>query len=218
MSVRRTTAVAAVATATAAALAAAPAQAHDHRAQSAPAPAPASLAAVLDADGDRFDRNPKDFDVVDRAVRTVLGAKPDSAVAVLADGSTAVTAFLPNDVAFKRLVTDLTGEEPATERAAFDAVASLGVDTVETVLLYHVVPGDAITLAQARRADGAELATAQGGVLTVDVRGTGKASTVKLVDLDPDAANPQVNKKVRDIRAGEQIAHSIGRVLRPVDL
>ena len=48
-----------------------------------------SLATVLAADGNRFDRNWNDFDILDRAVRTVLKAKPDSAVGVLADGSTA---------------------------------------------------------------------------------------------------------------------------------
>lgn len=215
MSARRTavrTTAAAAATAAAVALAAAPAQA-DHE-----APAAGSLAEVLAADGDAFDRQGRDFDVLDRAVRTVLEAKPGSAVAVLADGSTPLTAFLPNDLAFKRLVTDLTGTEPETEQAAFDAVASLGVDTVETVLLFHVVPGEGIPLAAARQADGAELTTAQGGVVTVDVRGQGKGRKVRLVDADPNDADPRVLDRYADITAGEQVGHGINRVLRPADL
>ena len=100
-----------------------------------------SLATVLAADGNKFDRTWGDFDVLDRAVRTVLAAKPDSAVAVLADGNTRLTAFLPTDRAFRRLVRDLTGTAPATERAVFTAAATLGVDTIEQVLLFHVVPG-----------------------------------------------------------------------------
>ena len=74
-------------------------------------------------------------------MRAVLKAKPDSAVAVLADGDTRLTAFVPTDRAFRRLVTSVTGDRPASEKAAFGAVASLGVDTVESLLLYHVVPG-----------------------------------------------------------------------------
>lgn len=216
MSVRRTSArglvAAAAATAATAALASAPAQA-DHE-----APPAGSLAEVLAADGDAFDRQGRDFDVLDRAVRTVLEAKPESAVAVLADGSTPLTAFLPNDLAFKRLVTDLTGSEPETEQATFDAVATLGVDTIETVLLFHVVPGDGIPLAAARRADGAELVTAQGGSLTVDVRGQGKGRKVRLVDADADDADPRVLNRYADITAGEHVGHGINRVLRPVDL
>ena len=57
-----------------------------------------------------------DFDILDKAVHTVLAAKPRSAVAVLADGSVRLTAFLPTDRAFRGLVTDLTGHRRGTER------------------------------------------------------------------------------------------------------
>lgn len=103
-----------------------------------------SLAAVLAADGTGFDRNWSDYDIVDNAVRAVLAAKPGSPVKVLADGTTPVTAFLPTDDAFRRLATDLTGRRYTSERAVFTAVASLGITTVEAVLLYHVVPGTTI--------------------------------------------------------------------------
>src|ERR1700709_2399415 len=59
-----------------------------------------SLAAVLTADKSGFDRNPHDFDVLTAAVLAVLKAKPNSPVKVLADGSVALTAFVPTDGAF----------------------------------------------------------------------------------------------------------------------
>ena len=50
-----------------------------------------SLASVLASDGDTFDRNWYDYDVLTQAVGAVLAAKPNSPVKVLADGWTAVT-------------------------------------------------------------------------------------------------------------------------------
>jgi uncharacterized surface protein with fasciclin (FAS1) repeats len=177
-------------------------------------PGTTSLAEVLAADGNRFDHNWQDFDIVDRAVHTVLRAKPDSAVGVLAKGRTRLTAFVPNDRAFRRLVRSLTGDLPGTEKGTFRAVASVAdVDTLEAILLYHVVPGATITSADAAGADGAALTTAQGGNLRVDVRRSG----IFLRDKDPNARNPQVI--VVDINKGnKQIAHGINRVLRPINL
>lgn len=177
-------------------------------------PGTRSLATVLAKDGGGFDHNWNDFDIVDNAVRAVLTAKPNSPVKVLADGSKPVTAFLPTDRAFRVLVKDLTGTSYRSEKKVFAAVASLGIDTVETVLLYHVVSGATITYRQALGSDGAELTMASGGVVTVQVR---SRAFVRLVDADPDDANPYVVR--RDINKGnKQIAHGIDRVLRPLDL
>lgn len=173
-----------------------------------------SLASVLAKDGGGFDRNWNDFDIVDNAVQAVLLAKPSSPVKVLADGKTRVTAFLPTDRAFRILVKDLTGTSYRSEKKVFAAVAGLGIDTVETVLLYHVVPGSTITYKQALRSNGAVLTMASGGTVKVRVR---SRAFVKLVDADPDDANPYVVK--RDInKRNKQIAHAIDRVLRPVNL
>ncbi len=173
-----------------------------------------SLAKVLAADGSGFDRNRWDFDIVDNAVSAVLKAKPKSPVKVLADGRAPLTAFLPNDRAFERLATDLTGKHYTSEKAVFGAVASLGINTVETVLLYHVVPGATVDYRTALRSDGAKLKTAQGGKLTVDVR---HGHRVFLVDADRDDRNARVVRP--DINKGNrQIAHGISEVLRPVNL
>ncbi len=177
-----------------------------------------SLGQVLDKDGNRFDKKWGDFDIVHRAATTVLDAKPDSAVGVLADGSAALTAFLPTDQAFRNLVRDVSGAKKPlkSERAVFDAVAStFDVDTIETVLLYHVVPGATVTYHQARHADGAALDTAAGAPIKVQVRGR----SVYLRDADKTDRNPRVLIRANDINKGNlQIAHGINRVLRPLDL
>ncbi len=176
----------------------------------------ASLAALLAKDGAGFDRNWNDYDILDNAVTAVLTAKPTSPVAVLADGKTALTAFLPTDRAFRKLAEDLTGKSYSGESAVFTTLAgALGVDTIETVLLYHVVPGATVTYRQALRSNGAVLKTAL----------TGKSVKVKVVcgffvslrDNDPDSRNPYVVAPNLN-RGNRQIGHGINRVLRPVDL
>jgi uncharacterized surface protein with fasciclin (FAS1) repeats len=212
MTRRLTTAVAVLGLAGAAALVSAPAAAAHGASHSSTGTR--SLATVLAKDGAGFDRNWNDFDIVDNAVTAVLTAKPGSAVGVLADGKVALTAFLPTDRAFRHLASDLTGQRYRSESAVFAAVASLGIDTVEAVLLYHVVPGATVTYRQALRADGAKLTTASGGVVTVDVV---CRYFVQLKDADPNDRNPWV--VAPDINKGNrQIAHGISEVLRPLDL
>ena len=174
-----------------------------------------SLAAVLTRDTGGFDRNGRDFDVLTAAVLAVLDAKPDSPVKVLADGTVALTAFIPTDAAFQQLAREVSGQRRLpSEQAAFSTVASLGIDTVEAVLLYHVVPGATITRKAALRSDNARLTTAAGSTIKVDVRWWHK---VYLIDADTSDRNPRV--VTFDINRGNrQIAHAIDRVLRPVDL
>ena len=178
-----------------------------------------SLAQVLTSDGNRFDRNARDYDIVTEAVLAVLAANPDSPVGVLADGSKRLTAFVPNDWSFRKLVAQLTGERYRSEKKVFDTLVSVaGVDTIEQVLLYHVVPGVRITSATARHADGAELTTAQGGTIKVDVIYP-KTPLVQLRDQDPNATDPYLDPNALDINKGNrQIAHGIVFVLRPIDL
>jgi len=179
-----------------------------------------SLAAVLTADGNQFDSNWYDYDIVTEAVLAVLAAKPNSAVGVLADGNTAVTAFIPNDRAFRRLARDLTGRWPCSEKATFNTLATaVGIDKLESVLLYHVVPGATIDSATALKSDGAKLNTAlPGTTFTVDVISR-RNKLIMLRDTDRNDANPFINTRAFDINKGnKQIAHGITRVLRPIDL
>ena len=178
-----------------------------------------SLAEVLTSDGNQFDRNWYDYDIVTEAVLAVLGEKPDSKVGLLADGNVALTAFIPNDRAFQVLARDLTGRWPSTEAKTFSAlVEAVGVDAIEQVLLYHVVPGDAITKATAVKANGAVLTTAQGGTFSVRVYNR-YLPIIELRDQDKNDVNPFLNPRALDINKGnKQVAHGIVFVLRPPDL
>ena len=178
-----------------------------------------SLASVLTADGNRFDRNAGDYDILTEAVLAVLEAKPDSRVAVLADGNVALTAFLPNDLSFKLLARDLTGRYRSSEKATFSAlVKAAGVDTVEQVLLYHVVPGATIDSRTALRSDGAALTTAQGSTFTVDVLSK-RLGLVQLRDQDRNDVDPFLVPGKLDVNKGnKQIAHGVFLVLRPIDV
>lgn len=174
-----------------------------------------SLASVLTAKSS-YDNDSQNFDILTAAVLAVLKAKPDSAVKVLTDGSTALTAFIPTDSAFKTLVGQLTNKAATSEEKTFAAVAGLGIDTVEQVLLYHVVVGAPILSDDALKANGVTLNTAlTGKSLAVKINGT----TITLGDQDPLAADPVVNLTQVDINKGNnQVAHGINAVLLPAAL
>ena len=190
-------------------------------AQAAPTTGEVSLAAVLTADGNgTFDNNWQDYDIVTQAVLAVIAAKPNSNVKLLTDGSVALTAFIPTDRAFRILAHDLTHKWYGTEKKVFDKlVAKLGVDAIEKVLLYHVVPGGPILAKDALQANGAKLNTALPGVfIRVSVKG-GDIPVIILRDRDFNAHNPRVNPWATDINEGnKQVAHGITRVLRPINL
>jgi uncharacterized surface protein with fasciclin (FAS1) repeats len=172
-----------------------------------------SLASVLNVSAQAYDRNWEDFDILTAAVNTVLAAKPNSAVRVLADGNTELTAFIPTDRAFRKLVLNLTGKVRHQERTVAADVVALGVDTVEAVLLYHVVVGPQVLSPAALAAGGAALTTAQTGKFIVNVVGT----SIELVDQDTGINNPRVILAGVDINKGnKQIAHAIDRVLLPI--
>lgn len=204
-SIKRVAALGAAAVLGATALAAAPA--------ANAADGETSIASVLKVGQAKFDRDFTDFDIVTKAAEAVLAAKPDSAVKVLADGSVALTVFAPTDQAFINLASALSGTKVKTEAGAFKAVAGLGIDTVEQVLLYHVVPGATILSQDALKANGAKLKTAEGKNLGVRVT---SAPAIILIDRAPKLANPRVILDAVDINKGnKQVAHGINGVLLP---
>jgi uncharacterized surface protein with fasciclin (FAS1) repeats len=183
------------------------------------APGETSLAGALTADGDTFDKNAKDFDIVTEAALAVVGAKPGSPVGLLADGSQRLTVFAPTDQAFRLLVKDLTGQTVKSEKKIFESLVELaGVDTIETVLLYHVVPGKTLTSGKVLKADGAKLATAAGTTVKVDVR-MKPSLRITVKDKDKNDRDPRAVLTALDVNKGnKQVAHGIDRVLRPMDL
>jgi len=181
-----------------------------------PAAAPTSIAGLLlsdsagdDADG--FDRRWNDYDIVTQAVL----AFPDLTRAASDPGT--LTVFAPTDRAFRILVWDLTHTWPRTEKETFDAVVGLGLDTVKTVLTYHIL-GSAVSYADAVKANGASIPTLQGGSITVDVKGSKRHPSVRLIDLDPNARNPRVIAANVGGQLTNGYVHGIDRVLRPLDL
>lgn len=185
-------------------LAAPAAQADDHM----------SLAEVLDVGNAMFDDDSGDFDILTKAAEAVLAAKDDSPVAVLADADTALTVFAPTDQAFMDLASALAGSDIMDESEAFDAVAGLGIDTVEDVLLYHVIPGKTITSADALKSNGAVLPTALKGKNTKVIVLDGPI--IRLRDYAPAFKNAQVILDLVDInKDGKQIAHGVDHVMLP---
>jgi hypothetical protein len=175
---------------------------------------------ILLADKDHFDTYWYDFDIVTEAALAVLKAKPNSPVGLLAQGDVALTAFLPNDRAFQVLVYQLTKKWVGNERDVFKAVAGLGIDSVEKVLLYHVVPGATIKASQALKSDGAALTTAEGEKFTVKVLSPYPSfPVVQLADANPSFIDPFLIPSKLDINKGnKQIAHGIAFVLVPKTL
>ncbi len=150
----------------------------------------------------------------------MIKAKPDSPVALLTKGDVALTAFIPNDRAFQVLAADLTHRWYGSEKDVFNALAgAVGIDTLEDVLLYHVVPGATITSSDALKANGATLTTALPGA-TITVKVLSKwFKLIELKDNDPNDINPFINPRAFDINKGnKQIAHGITFVLRPANL
>ena len=176
-----------------------------------------SLATVLQAGQAKFDKDFADYDILTKAVEAVLASNPDSAVSVLADGDTALTAFIPNDRAFMNLASTLTGKKVKTERKAFNTVAGLGIPAVEQVLLYHVIPGSTILSQDALQANGATLNTALEGE-TIRVRVNASKPSITLIDGATKLKNPKVILSQVDINEGnKQVAHGIDAVLLPAN-
>ena len=178
-----------------------------------------SLAGLLVSDGDQFDKNAKDFDIVTEAALAIVAAKPDSPVALLADGTKRATVFAPTDQAFRVLLKDLTGTKVKSEKKIFETlVAVAGVDTIEGVLLYHVIPGKTLTSGKVLKADGAKLMTAAGKKVKVDIRKK-PSLRITLKDRDKGARDARVVLAALDLNTGnKQVAHGIDRVLRPMKL
>ncbi len=173
-----------------------PAQAHSG---SAPAGTIVDVA-VAASGGGTPDSNPWDYDIL---VQAVLATGLNGA---LADTSQTYTVFAPNDRAFLRLVTDLTGSEPASEAAALSAITStFTAQQISNILLYHVVAGQ--KLGPVKVITARSLTMANGGV--VQPRG------ITLRDETPALRDPRLVWWAINISATNGVIHTIDRVLVP---
>ncbi|MGL4174388.1 MAG: fasciclin domain-containing protein [Actinomycetota bacterium] len=182
-------------------------------------PQPRSLLETLAGDGQAFDSYSLDYDIVEAAALAVLGEKPESSLALLADSGNYATALLPTDGAFRALVRDVMNRNHVSEALIYRDVAALGTDTVEQILLGHVVTTQFFA-SQFPANDGRALTTLGGSTITIDIVDPIKKSTV-LRDSDPNDQDPRVLPSSIDINSSPynyQVAHGINRVIRPFDL
>ena len=159
-----------------------------------------------------FDSNLSDFDIFTALFMDVWGLLPESKIQVISDGNQALTAFIPNDRAFKRLVAFLTGKTLTSESNIATAVMNLGEKTVENILLYHLVPGQTLTYSQALSSDGVVLSTVSGSSIRLNASG----SSLLLIDKKTKHTNPVIVNTKSDLNLGsKQLAHGINHVLLP---
>ena len=137
-----------------------------------------SLASVLDVGNAEFDHSSKDFDILTTAAEAVLAAKPDSPVALLADGDTALTVFAPTDKAFAKLPKGTVETLLKPENK----------DKLVAILTYHVVSGKvmsktAVTLDKATALSKKDIALAvKGQSLTLN-------GSAKVIKADIECSN-----------------------------
>jgi uncharacterized surface protein with fasciclin (FAS1) repeats len=172
-----------------------------------------TLADILDAQGGSTDRNWYDYDIL------AAGVDAAGLSAALDDPGADLTVFLPNDRAFQALVADLYGwrywfADEATVLNKLVELETSAPGTLQTVILYHAVPGQIDSQTALSVPKGTELTTLQGGTIGVyPVWGTAVLS-----DQDRTDANPWLVRSQLDIQASNGIAHGISLVLRPSNL
>lgn len=156
--------------------------------------------AVAASGGGAPDGNAYDYDILVQAlIATGL-------TTTLSDTSTQFTVFAPNDRAFLRLVTDLTGSAPADEAAALATITTaFTADQISNILLYHVVAGE--KLGPIRVLLSRSLTMANGGT----VRPIGPI----LRDETPSLRDPILVVRSINIQASNGVIHTIDRVLVP---
>lgn len=165
-----------------------------------------------------FDRRYWDYDIVTQAL--IATDSLNGLVTTASQDDPDLTAFLPNDLAFKRAIVELGGPWIWSEKKAFDwLVANLGPELISEVLKYHVVvagapnPEVAISYRTAKAADGAVLTTVFGPDLDVDVRGSffKRVYVIDNVGRSVLVVQPNIGG-----RAANGYAHGISKVLLPL--
>jgi len=178
--------------------------------------APGTLAELLIAasGGAELDNNALDYDIIVQTVIALeaLGGDPDlggaTLLEVLSNPEAGVTVFVPRDAAFRRLARDLGWNGSGGDGGALTTiVGAFDLATIRNVVKYHVVP-DRYSVLKVLRTK------------TFDTALPGTSFTrvgLTLKDNEPDLRNPQLTLPL-ELRAGKGIAHTITRVLIPVDL
>ena len=193
-----------------------------------PVNAPAgSVLDLLEADGTAFDGNWYDYDILEAAARVVVStARAGTTVAALANPDAKLTVLAPNDRAFQVLAHELTGKWYGTEAGVLNGIAGAitnGLkadleDTLEAVLLYHVIGGKSDL--RGRQVAERQVGRHRPRAGSIGIKYYPWLNLVVLRDADTNDANPWVVNSKRNIETsnGKSIVHGISLVLRPIDL
>ncbi|MEM0991533.1 MAG: fasciclin domain-containing protein [Bacteroidota bacterium] len=155
---------------------------------------------VLEVPNDNIVETASEASIFESLVAAVLAADPAIAAA-LSDDDAIFTVFAPTNAAFHDLI------------AAFGAsslnelVHIVGVETLSTILLYHVV--DACAFSNDLR-DGLRLTTLQGEKVEIDLH------NLQVIDKTDTPAGLEVD--LLDIRTDNGVVHGIDKVLLPQEV
>lgn len=178
--------------------------------------APETLAELLiAASGDAsLDNNPFDYDIIVQTVIALeaLGGDPDlggaTLLEVLSNPEAEVTVFVPRDSAFHRLARDLGWDGKGGDAVALSTITgTFDLATIRSVVKYHVVPGR-FSILKVMRTKTFETALPDA---------TFRRAGIRLKDNDPDIKDARLTLPV-ELRAGAGTAHTITRVMIPLDL
>jgi uncharacterized surface protein with fasciclin (FAS1) repeats len=173
---------------------------------------------VLNSDGNRFDTNANDFDLVTEAVRLF----PDLRAAAN-NPAAELTVFLPNDRAFRLLLDELNGDAPVPAREAKvleQLAAAATAPVVLQVLQYHIVPAKAgvTDVIGLLGQDVKTLLEVEGETVTISPYLNTVPFFIGVKDMDKSDRNARVIAVNIGGEASNGFAHGIDRVLRPIDL
>ncbi|RBI83252.1 hypothetical protein DRV85_16765 [Rhodosalinus halophilus] len=149
-----------------------------------------------------------DFDILVGALQFVdANIAGSDLVGTLSDPAQSLTVFAPTDAAFGQLAADLGfGGDTADEGAVMTFLATtLGAETLNDVILYHVTGGQQAAADIAARDT---LTMLNGDTITPDLP--------VLEDGEPDLIDPAVS--TADVAAGNGVVHVVDGVLLPDDL
>jgi uncharacterized surface protein with fasciclin (FAS1) repeats len=171
-----------------------------------------AVSTVLKVDEFAFDGDLSDFDIFTFLALDVMGKRPKTRLWRLSDGYFPMTAFVPTDRAFKKLVKSMTGVRYTRERRIYEVARTLGTDKLNQVLLYHLVFGDPLLAEDVLAANDTLLTTPREQTFRVVYDGT----ELKLRDKDRNRINPRVIlSRVNNNEGNYQVIHPINGVLIP---
>ncbi len=166
------------------------------------------------SDGAALDNNRFDYDIIVQTVLALEGLGPDpdlggaTLLDVLSNPDAKVTVFVPRDSAFWKLARALGWDGKGGDAGVLAAItATLDLNTIRNVVKYHVVPE---RLGFFRVLFKRNFDTALPGASFTRKR-------LRLRDNEPDLPDPRLTFPLQ-LQAGKSVAHTITRVLIPVDL